>query len=194
MIRFRNLTILAVSLLVTACASSPPVHFFTLAPMGTNNAPSPFKGVVQVAAVHIPATLDRQQMVRQSSTTRLKISDQHRWAAPLDQMVQRVLTQDLVQRLPQATVVLPGQSAPTDAVRVVVDILQFTTDAQGQVTFDGGWSQISSTANGKPRVRNHRLQLKLSSETGDYADQAQAMSQVLGRLADAMTVTLNGAH
>jgi uncharacterized lipoprotein YmbA len=70
-------------------------------------------------------------------------------------MIQRVLTQDLAQRLPSNGIVLPQEPAPSRHDAIVVDILQFDEDAGGRVIFDGSWSLTASDAD-KPLTRFER--------------------------------------
>ena len=175
--------VLGVSVLLAACGSSPKTQFYTLDPVPPQAAmPSAASVPVQVAAVHIPAALDRQEMVRETAPHQLDVSDQNRWGGSLDTMIQRVLTQNLAQRLPPSSIVLPQEPAPQRHDAIVVDILQFDEDASGQVVFDGSWSLTASDAD-KPLVSRH-LRLRARAGSNSYSDQAAAMSRVLGELSD----------
>lgn len=191
MIQMKTGSVLISVLMLVGCASSPPVQFFTLDPVPTQ--PSPARHInltLQVVAVHIPALLDRQEMVRKTAANTIEVSDQHRWAAPLGQMAQRVLTQDLVQRLPAGSVILPSQPALPGTALVVVDILQFETDANGTVNFDGSWSLLHEGAHNA--ARSYPLHLSARADAASYEAQAQAMSQIMGRIADAIEAQVTG--
>ena len=69
------------------CGSSPPVEYFALAPAEPRGAVISIATPIQVAQVHLPPALDRKQMVRHTGDFTLDISDQHRWSAPLDEMM-----------------------------------------------------------------------------------------------------------
>jgi uncharacterized protein len=174
---------LGLAALVSGCASSPPTRFITLDPVPPGaSAPVSGGAPLQVVAVHVPAALDRRELVRQVAPGRLAISDQDRWAAPLDAMTQRTLTQDLIERRAPGSVLLPQQPVPPASRHVVIDILQFEGDASGSVIFDGSWSVTRSDSETPiltRRVRMTEPALSASSEA-----QAQAMSRILGRLAD----------
>lgn len=171
------------------CASSPPVQFFTLDPVAGQRLPAPAPLMpVKVTAVHVPPALDRREMVRHSAPNRLRISDEHRWGADFDEMARRVLTQDLAQRLPKGTVVLPRQPTPAHTRAIVVDMLQFSANASGTVVLDGGWSLW--TADSDTPVLNRPIHLSVEAAPGDYSAQAHAMSELLGRLADAIAAQL----
>lgn len=174
---------LGVAMLISACGSSPKTQFYTLDPVPPQAPMQAAASIpVQVAAVHIPPALDRQEIVRETAPHQLDVSDQNRWGGPLDNVIQRVLTQDLSQRLPPSGVVLPQEPAPPRHDAIVVDILQFDEDASGQVVFDGSWSLTASDSD-KPLVNRH-LRLSARAGSNSYGDQVAAMSQVLGELSD----------
>jgi uncharacterized lipoprotein YmbA len=181
--------IIAAALMLPACASSPPTHFFTLTPaasVGRSSAAPAFP--VQVAAVHIPAILDRQAMVRQTGPNALSISDQNRWGAPLGEMARNVLTQDLTERLPQGAVILPDAPATASAARLVVDIASFTEEAGGRVRLQGSWALMR----GQPpkTILNRDMNLECKAGGDDPAAQAAAMSRLVGQLADSIVADL----
>jgi uncharacterized protein len=65
-------------------------------------------------------------MVAQSAPNSLAISEQDRWGAPLADMFRRVLTQDLIQRVPEGQVITPEGTAPNGTKLVAIDILKFS--------------------------------------------------------------------
>ncbi len=200
--------------LLAACASSPASHFYALtavAPEATPEAAaaetavagaaaapkprasaaqpgSPSQHLIRVAAVHIPSALDREEIVRSGAANELEISGLNRWGAPLDEMVQRVLTEDLLERLPAGEVVLPSSPAPAATDRIVVDILQFQSDTAGAVVFEGSWSLLPPGASAPSLIRN--IHYNETAGPSNYADQAEAMSRMLGHLADDITSNL----
>ena len=101
--------VLACALLLCGCGSSPKTQFFLLD--SVSGAQVPRGRPIQVAAVHIPADLDRQEMVSEPAPGKLDLDSPDRWAAPFDEMVQRTLTQDLAQRLPAQDVIFPNEPA-----------------------------------------------------------------------------------
>ncbi len=176
------MTLLLVAL-IASCRSSPPKHFYVLDPIPAQQRTATATGtVVQVAAVNIPASLDRQEMVREGASGSLQISDLNRWGAPLADMTQNVLTRDLIERLPPGAVLPPRTAAPPGAFELTVDLLQFGRDATGDVVLDGGWALYRLGSDTPVMSR----QLKLSEEGGaaDYASQVRSMSWLLGRMAD----------
>ena len=178
------------ALLLSACGSSPPTHFYTLTHMSANAPVLPVAGPpVKVNAVHIPPTLDRDSIVRVQRGTQVDISSQDRWAASFGDMALRVLTQDLQDRLPHGKVIPADTPAPEHARGLVVDILSFEPDAQGTVTLDADWTLLEgSPAN--PVLMRH-VQLK-DGGGASAADEAAAMSRLLEQLADQIASGISG--
>ena len=187
--RTMYLAVLGLVALLGGCATSPPVNFFTLdAVEAQRQTPQQTLAPVQIASVHIPPALDRQEMVRESAPDELEMSDRNRWGAPLGQMIRRVLTQDLAKRLPAGSVVFPREPAPPETNDIVVDILKFVSDAHGTVSFEGSWSLLAA-GSGKTLL-DRQVRLNDQAAPKDYGDQAQAMSRILGRLADDIAAAL----
>lgn len=137
--------------LVSACSSSPPTRFYTLSEIAADMQPTPQSGTgsVRVYRVTIPGELDRPQVVRQIDANRLQIAEQDRWAAPLDEMIRRVLSGDLARRRPAPAAANANDAPPADQQRSLsVDIREFYGDANCNVTLRAAWTmkQASATA------------------------------------------------
>jgi uncharacterized lipoprotein YmbA len=184
---------LGVATVLAACHSSPPIRFFNLDPVPPSRQTTNVTHIsVQVGAVHLPLLLDRQQMVREEAPNSLTINNQNRWGAPLADAVRDVLTRDLIERLPEGTVVLPETAGPLGTSIIAVDILQFGRDPSGTASFDGSWSLSLADSDAPASVRH--VALSERTDQNDYAGDARAMSKLLGRLADEMAgVLVTGA-
>lgn len=171
------------TLVLVGCASSPPTQFYTLDPLTpARPGPAGVSLVLQVAAVHIPAVLDRQEMVREREPERLQVSDRHRWGAPLAEMIRRVLAQDLLARLPGSTLLAPQELPPSTARVLVLDVLRFAAGPSGRVHLEGNWSAFAGPA-AQPFL-SARIELASRRPATGFRAQATAMSRLLGRLAD----------
>jgi uncharacterized protein len=187
--RNRPLALLAL-LTLAGCASSPPTRFFALDAVAPGAAtPRATGGPVKIDAVHIPPALDRDSMVRGESDNQLQISSQDRWAGDLGEMIGRVLTQDLAQRLPSGMVIAPDSPAPPDVRGVVVDILTFQPQA-GEVVLDADWTLLAGTQSNPVLHRSVHLTLAAAPSA---QGEAEAMSSLLGQLADGIAAQIGGA-
>ena len=178
-----TLPVLLLAALLGSCASSPPTQFYTLeAVQPQERTLHSSGGPIQVAPVHMPAVLERQEIVSQRGANQIILSNRHRWAAPLGEMTRRTLTQDLLERLSASQVVLPEQPAPAGTREVVVDVLRFQSDPMGGVVLQGNWSLLPVGADAPSLTRN--IALAEPAGATNYTDQVQAMSRLVGRLAD----------
>lgn len=125
-------------------------------------------------------------MVRQEDS-HLEVSDENRWGAPLDEMLQRVLTQDLAARLAPGEVRFPQEPTNSSVDELVLDVLEFDADNSGTVKFEGSWSLMKKDTP-TPFLTRH-VQL---SETGpkDFAGQAGTMSRIVAQLSDQIIKSL----
>ena len=186
---YRPILLLALVAL-TACASSPPTHFYALDPVEAGGSPQQAAGTpVKIDAVHIPPALDRSSMVLGESGNQLDISSQDRWAGDLGEMIRRVLTEDLAQRLPSGMVIAPESPAPANARGIVVDILTFEPQGSGEVTLDADWTVVEGTQSNPVLRRSEHL---TTSATASAPGEAAAMSTLLGELADSMAAGIGG--
>jgi uncharacterized protein len=182
---------LALLFLLAACGGSPPTRFFTLDPIG-----SPIGGVarnvgaVTVGQVTLPAMLDRLSFVTREDANRISVSDQDRWAAPLEGMIRHVLAADLARRLPAGAVVAPGDPVPPGARSVTLTIREFLGDASGHVALDADWAISRGNRDDAPI---HRETITREAGSGDAGAVAAAMSQALGVLADRIAAALQAA-
>ena len=109
--------VLGCATLIAACASSPPMRFYVLtatpgsgdgtgtgtgAAGGDTSGRAPAAAAAPTAAADlcigrltIPGELDRPEIVRGLAGNQLQIADQDHWAAPLSDMIRRVLNEDL---------------------------------------------------------------------------------------------------
>lgn len=188
----RRILVVAMGLLaLVACGSSPQVHFHDLSvAAGAGREASPRFDSVQIAAVHMPPSLDRRQMVTRTGPHAVEISSRDRWSAPLGGMARRVLSQDLQSRLPDGAVVMPDMPTARETAQIVVSILQFGPDASGAAVLVGSWSVSSGETGAVVLRRDVSLRTDLPGPGADAA--AAAMSDLLGRLAAEMATALAG--
>ena len=186
----------AAVLLAGGCGHSPATQFFTLMPVRSDQPRSAVAlDPVQVRVVHIPEMLDRPQRVVQSSPERLEIIEQQRWGAPLNDMVRRILTENLTARLPQGTVLAPEIPAPPMARGIVVYIEEFQPEPAGRVVLDVSWSVAKVQGQSLPKnsssAADPREMRRFEVTAANDPDaQVAAMSRLLGQLADAIVSTL----
>ncbi len=178
----RSAITFAALLVLAGCGSSPKTHFYTLS-VGTR-APAQavtLSSPVQIAAVHLPGSLDRREMVSEIGPNALNISDQDRWSAPLGEMTRRVLSQDLALHLRHDMVILPDAPAPPGTAQIVVTLAQFGPQADGRIALAGSWTLLKGDP-ARPVLRRDVSLQGARPGTGAAAD-AAGMSDLLAQLA-----------
>jgi uncharacterized lipoprotein YmbA len=85
----------AALLLLGGCASSPSTNFYTLSDTATETTAPAGVGHVIITGVTIPGEIDRPEIVRRVGPNQLSVAESDRWAAPLDDTIRRVLTDDI---------------------------------------------------------------------------------------------------
>lgn len=179
-----------VGAMLVACAASPPMHYYTLtetpaasrltAPAGTDP--------IRLDRVTIPTELDRSQIVRRLDSTQLQIVEDVRWAAPLDETIRRILSNDIAARLPQGAVANPNEPfAGEKRQSLAVDFSEFYGDPACAVTLRATWTL-------KPNGLHGSEETKASPQGGckGAGSIPEAMSQALGQLSDLIAAAISG--
>lgn len=177
---------LLLAIALAACGSSPKTRFYSLVPVApaTQVTRLDARGPpIQVGHVELPSTLDRTALVIEGSDAQVIVSDQDRWAAPLDTLVRQALSDDLRARLGTTAVLAPGDPALSGKVHELLVVFQrFSADSAGRVVLDADWT-LGSGIPPRPALLHHaRIEENGGSSQGGPV--ATAMSRALGRLAD----------
>jgi uncharacterized lipoprotein YmbA len=188
---------LLLALLGAGCVGSPPTKLYTLSAVGPSASeirpPQSNPAVIALGPVTLPDYIDRPQIVTRQSAFRLELAAYDQWAAPLYDMLPRVLVEDLALRLPSDRVVsFPQVSEASFDYRVAVDVSRFDVDATGQATLAARWQLYSRTTPRALQVADDVLQRR--SEGEGYGSYAASLSGVLADLADRIAQALNSAR
>ncbi len=174
-------------LLATACASPQPA-FYTLA--AVPGVPAPVNArAVELRRIGLAGYLDRPEIVGDSNDYRVHFQTTERWAEPLGTLIERVFTEDLVQRLPGTSVYGESGAISTRPDLVVeVDILRLDPEAGQAVLL----AQIAVRSDSRRETTAGRAEVvRLAAPAGlTTRDLAAAESALLGRLADAVAARL----
>jgi uncharacterized protein len=168
---------LAALAMLGACASSPPMRFYTLSAIPlSESAATNGAAAIRVGRVRIPGELDRNEIVQRIDATRLRIAEQDRWAAPLDDMIRRVLSANLQAR---------GSGTSSAPSVLSLDVQEFIGDAQCGVTLRASW-ELKSDANKDALARTGNESIRVPPTPGacTVAALPTAMSQALAQLSE----------
>ncbi len=162
--------------LLAACASSPPSRFYTLSETAPEGTASAAAAAISVGTVTIPGEIDRPELVRRTGPNRLSISELDRWAAPLDETIRRVLSDDIARRVPTRA------AGPKHTVSV--DIHEFYGDADCNVTLRAVWTLQQPANQPATAARSATEEISVPAAGSCPGSLAATMSKALGQLSD----------
>lgn len=182
----RIIVLMLVGGLALAGCASPEPTYYTLAVV-PGRAAGGGPPTIEVQRPSIAGYLDRTAIVRRGPDYTLAVASGELWGEPFDEMIGRVLAQDLTQRLPGSTVAYENAIAGNEA-EVDLDVERFDADPQGRVTL---LAQVTVRRN--DHLAGAR-ELRFTAPTPATSTPALvgAMSQVLGKLADQIAAMLRG--
>jgi uncharacterized protein len=188
---------LLLALLVAGCVGSPPTKLYTLsavgAPAAETQLPQTTPAVVAVGPATLPDYIDRPQIVTRKSAYQLELAAYDQWAAPLYDMLPRVLVEDLALRLPSDRVVaFPQVGDASFDYRIAVDVIRFDVDASGEATLAARWQLYARSAPRALVVADDTLQRP--TEGQGYDAYAASLSAVLADLGDRIVREVNSAR
>jgi len=190
--RFSRALLLAGACVLAACQSSPPTHYFALIPIAASAPPAAADAQlpIRLERVTLPGELDRLELVRRGTSNRLQIAQFDLWAAPLEDMIRRVLADDLASRLSAGAMASLNEPAVGDPRRhLYIDVREFSGDEHGAVTLHAAW--LLQTPNAASQRGLADVTVASSDATAD--ELAAAMSRALADFADRMAPAL-AAH
>ncbi|MGE0226017.1 MAG: membrane integrity-associated transporter subunit PqiC, partial [Acetobacteraceae bacterium] len=186
-IRQTAMTVLLVAMLA-ACSGSPNPVLYTIEPI----AGTPHRGgprVVLLQQVGVPRLLERSQIVRSSESYRLDVLANDWWGEPLGAMLDRILAEELGQRLPGSVVLNESSaiSASPDAI-LEVAIQRLDQDHAGSNVILQAQTRLETRRRGGSVLRSIRIVEPVTSP--GTAGQVQATSVAIGHLADELAKML----
>ena len=185
--RRRHLPLLLIAGWFSRCAS-PPLELFSLAAIpGTPVATGPRR--IELRRIGLAAYLDRPEIVRAVVNYRLLVTDRDRWGEPPVRMLERVLLENLVQRLPDAAVFAESGAISTRPDTILeIDIQRLDPDAAGVVVL---LAQVAIRHDGALVPATARtVRLTAVPAVADTAGLVGAMSAVLAGLGDVLAGAL----
>jgi uncharacterized lipoprotein YmbA len=173
--------VLAVPVLLAACASPEPNYYTLAARPGVHVSGGP--KLVELRRIGLAGYLDRPEIVRNSADYRLSIGSRDRWGEPLGNLVARTLAEDLNLRLPGTSVFTSSGSISADPdATLEIDLQRFDANANGQVVL---LAQVAVTRAGRHDDAGARaVRLTVVPDSPSTTSLVAAMSQALGQLAD----------
>lgn len=174
-----------VSLLLTACGSSPPARYFSLSPtVSISGQDSEDAAELGLGPIRMPDYLDRSQLVTRGSGAELNVDEFNRWAEPLTPAFHRIVSTDVDNAVDGLVVVtFPWESAVNADVdyRLLGEVIRFESDRSGQVVLELQWG-VRVVASGEFVIRPRRT--RYTSQAGSSDNPAAVVSAMNDALAE----------
>ncbi|HEX8785912.1 MAG TPA: PqiC family protein [Telluria sp.] len=181
---------MTVALGLSACSSSPPVHYYTLlGPAIPSSAPAPAQGrapfLIELLAVGIPAQLDQAQLVVHEGDGSIALLDDERWAGPFADEVRGSLSAELTRLLGTQDIAGLARPAGKPLLRIKVQVRRFDAWPGQQVQLDADWSigVADDSANARLTCHGRVDQPATDGYPGLVAAQRQAIAALAVRIA-----------
>lgn len=179
-------------------ARPDPSRFYTLAPLPqaeeSAGIDSGAGGQISlgVGPVSFPGYLDRDQIVTRVAQNRFDLSENDRWAEPLEENFTRVLSQNLSALLRTDRIIrYPWSIARQPAYQLELQVLRFEPDAAQDVQLFARWTVID-VGNKKPlAIRESRLTRPVKAKSTEAS--VAALSEALGDLSQAIADAVKAA-
>ena len=184
----------AAAVLAVGCANAPVTHFHTLLPaaeaVGVSSATPPgVNGVAwMLAAVIIPAQVDRPQWVVRGAGETLAVLENERWVAPLADELRAAVTERLTARLSSYSGLPPAPGRSGWQVRIAVQRLDAAPGRYARL--DAGWTLGAAEAAAAALACRGVFEQPVA---GGYAALADGHRNNVARLADAIAAALLAA-
>ena len=179
-----NIRLIAASLsLVTlaACASAPPIRYYTLLrPLDAGALPQQ-ASMVDVDPVKVPAAADYPQLVVRQGAERVALVEGQQWIAPLPDEIRNGLTARLA-----------GIAAP-DGVRLSVAITRFESVLGGYALVEAQWQLRGATRDATLQCAFRRLEPVADGFDALVAGHQRALDALADAVARAVPTVAPGA-
>ena len=180
MMRSRFGIALLAGLLLTACGHTPPPAYYTMTALA-GQADAASKVSLGLGPVRFPGYLSRTRILRHEDSGRLSLAESRRWAEPLDENFSRILGENLARLLSSDKVLrYPWPAWRQPAYQLVVDVIRFDANAQGEVELIVQWALLRQP--GDRPLREARSRYRRPAGT-DYDSLVAAHSRVLADFA-----------
>ena len=190
---FRKAAALLVVLLtgsLSGCGSSPPASFYTLSPSPLTPIGSAVDSGITIGPIDIPDYLNRPQIVTRGEGSELKLAEFDRWAEPLEDSFQRMLTTNISELLDSDQVVeYPSKQRFGLHRHVVVRIQRFDSDNRGNAVLEAKWGILDSNGDPVGPVQRGRFEFQ-ASNAGDYNQIVAALDDTVSQLSVAIARSL----
>jgi uncharacterized protein len=173
-----------------------PSRFFTLSSLpqveeaALKNSTTPEKMFLGIGPIKLPGYLDRQEIVVRSAQNRFDVSENDRWAEPLQENFSRVLAQNLALLLNTDLITIhPWSPANRPRYQVEIEVHRFEANSERNGQLAARWSVIDGADKKVAVVKESRVirNAKEKSTDGSVAALSETVGDLSREIADAVS-------
>lgn len=183
---------LSTALLLTACLSTPPTHFYVLEPVSEpplKSTTPDHKRQIGIGPISIPALLERKQIVTRLPDNSVSIAEFHQWAAPLKDNVAQVLTHNLATLQTDDLIrTYPWSAYGMVDYRIIIDIIRFDTRPEQSINFEATWTIMNEKSHAALSNGHSKIEHPLSDLS--YPATVKALSKILSEFCQELSQEL----
>jgi uncharacterized lipoprotein YmbA len=177
------------------CATSPPSSFYTLSPLPAADGRGSLSGggiSVGLGPVTFPVFLDRPQIVSRDAGNRLAMDEFHRWGGTLQDDFLRVWSENLTYLLDTSRVIVfPSEVRYPLDFRVTADVLTFERTPNDEAVLKVRWAVLDPYLEKALAVRENAYRQPLA-QPADEGALVAAMSATLAAFSQDVADALRG--
>ena len=150
-------------------------------PVASTGSSEPMQAAIGVGPIRLPGYLDQDQLVTRISQNSIRLSNNDRWAEPLEDNIAQVLGHNLSILLRTDRVVLhPWSAQQRPAYQVEIDVLSFEPDTAGTAHLAARW--VLRDVASRQTIAEKETRLSDSAAGGSAEQSVASLSQALGDL------------
>jgi hypothetical protein len=171
-----------------------PSRFFMLSPLPQSEQSRPDTDKVNslflgIGPIRFPAYLDRDQIVTRAGQNRFDVSENDRWAEPLEENFTRILSHNLGILLDAARIVrYPWQTSQRPTCQIEMEVLRFEPNTRQEVEVLASWTLIDVSNKTALVSRESRIARRTAAKSMEAS--AAALSETLGDLSREIADTI----
>jgi uncharacterized protein len=137
----------------------------------------------------LPGYLDRREILTRVAQNRFDLSENDRWAEPLDENFTHVLAQNLSVLLGSDRIITyPWPLDKRPHYRVEIEVFRFESNLAGEAELSARWAVIDETGKKAPNLKESRLTRPAKEKSIDAS--VAALSETVGDLSREIAKTV----
>ena len=174
------MVLMSLLLALSACGSSPPVHYYSLDVMEkTYQGDADDALAMGLGPLRMPGYLSRSRIVTRGSNSEVLVDDFNRWAEPVEDALHRIVAANVDGLLEGVVVVaFPYSHFASLDYQLIGRIDEFHSDQQGRVILLVQWGILTPDSEIVVQPRRARYETQ-ASVPGDHGSIARAMSEAI---------------